>query len=195
MCRLPTMAKNSSVSSDSLIKGLGRLSDEGGSYLVIAKPKEYQKVKLALLRMLGRKFGPDGSFVDLNMGYSSILPHFKEGGLDPLRMSFIDGVSKQSGRAPVAKNCVCIDGPESLTELSIAVSSVAASQKSRYMVLDSANTLLMYNNPGLTQRFLRSMSSRVRSLSLHGFFLVVDEPDAAPLIQAASQFVDKCIRV
>ena len=92
-------------------------------------------------------------------------------------------------------NCLYLGDPHDLTSVSIAIDQAIGSMKGeKFIVFDSVNTLLNYNNESVVIRFMHSMTAKMRSENARAVILSVDGMNEK-ISSQLSQFCDKSIEV
>lgn len=177
-----------------LSKELKRFKDKS-IHIVLTKPEDYQLTNMIILEILIKKLRLTGIYVTLNKPHLTISASLKDRNIDTSKLYFIDATGKQTGKRAKAANCSFIRSPESLTELSLAMTALANTGKFDFLFFDSLSTLLMYNDLETTGRFVHYMVSKIRNLNLRGIMISVVEEKSNKLIPVVSQFCDDIIKV
>lgn len=173
---------------------LSKIKGKNGIYLLVSKPENYSQDKINLLLHLTKKLNCKGVCVLLNSSYAVVTGQLKNKGVDVSTLFFIDCTGQKVDKAGIS-NCIFVQSPGSLTELSLAVTTVLNSGKIKwdFVVVDSINTFLVHNALQMCQRFLQFLMGKLRAYGVNGNFFVFEEVNAKPLINVVSTFVDETL--
>jgi len=169
-----------------------KLKIENGVNIIVCKPVNYNQINKIVGEYLSDHLS--GIYVTLNKAHPSLIQELKNNKIDASKLYFIDSVCKKiSKKAKEEVNCVDIDGVESLTELSLAISSVSHIGKFKFLIFDSITTLLTYNNQETAEKFISYLVNNLKSLDMSAIFISIDEEKSNKVISFISQFADKII--
>lgn len=118
-------------------------------------------------------------FVSSDRPYHALAVALRDQGVDVERVHFVDTVSSLSGSAPVARtpNATFLPSPTMLEMLAMRVEQAALRLgPDAHIVLDSLDTLSLYNGVHPVQEFSHYLANRLRSHGVHGDFVVKDGP-------------------
>lgn len=166
--------------------------------LFLTDSRTYMKTNFTVLKFLCNTNDFAGIYVTSNRPYSSLLTHLEKNKVNMERMFFIDLVTQSStGRSEKAKNCLFMESPRALTELSIALSQAvgAIHIEEKYVFLDSLSTLLIYNDASTVARFIHFLTGKMRQWDVKGVVISLEKETSPELLSQLSQFVDKVVRV
>lgn len=156
--------------------------------LISINPQKYGKTANNVARIVSRS-GP-GVYVTVNKPFAALKDGFAKNGINPRAMFFIDMVARPF-ETKTETNCLYI-GPDDLTGVSIAIDhAISAIQGKKFVVFDTVNTLLNYNNEFVVIRFIHSLTGKMRRWNAKGILLSVGMD--AKITAQLSQFCDKCI--
>ena len=106
---------------------------------------------------------------------------------------FIDAISKTIKNVPdQAKGVYYLNSPNSLTEISLQVSSLTR-HNFDYIVFDSLTNLLIYQGKAPVAKFLSTIINKIRDSKTRAVFYCLDVKEHEELIEEASMFVDKVL--
>ncbi|MBI4440555.1 hypothetical protein HY639_00150 [Candidatus Woesearchaeota archaeon] len=57
------------------------------------------------------------------------------------------------------------------------------------------NTLLVYNDTKVMERFIHFLVNKLRLFKMRGLIMVIDERKAAKILPILTQFCDKCVKI
>jgi KaiC/GvpD/RAD55 family RecA-like ATPase len=137
-------------------------------------------------------------FVTADRPYRSLTASLREAGADPDAMFFLDAVSSVDGSGPKERpaNAMFLPSPTMLEMLAMRIEQVAArTGPMAHVLLDSLNTLALYNGPLPVQEFSHYLANRLRSSGVPGDFVVRDTQDGRLLHDKVSSFTDRRIEI
>jgi len=136
-------------------------------------------------------------YVAINQPYSRMLHLMQKRDVDVDRVFFIDCITETSGgKAERAGNCLYVNSPSNLTELSIAISqALQAIPGQKFLFMDALSTLIIYNTPNSFAKFAHFLMTRVKLMGLNGIFMVVEKEMEDQVFSRISQFSDRIIRL
>jgi KaiC/GvpD/RAD55 family RecA-like ATPase len=181
--------------SGKIAKQLAHMAEEKNVFLFVVSPENYGLVCTLIADYLTRELRLEGIYITLNTGYSKATDTMKKKGIDTAKLFFVDAVSKSTGKTIKSDNCSLVEGPQSLTELSMAIATTAASGKYSFLVMDSINVLLLYNDLKTTEKFSHYLISRMRSINMGAIILSVQDETVDKMISTVSQFCDGIVRL
>lgn len=86
-----------------------------------------------------------------------------------------------------------IKNASSLTELSIALSSLINEKNIDYVFIDSLSLLGIYNSPEIVERFIRYITEKLSEKGVSIIILAIDDKKSEEIISFTSQFCEKTI--
>jgi hypothetical protein len=143
------------------------------------------------------------ALVSLNMPCYEISSHLKEKSIEIPKLFVVDGQSPEMAPAclsPVFGQEVSINhttyagAPGSLTGLSITMRKLFAKNRFDLVILDSLSTLLIYNEPHQTQRFVHALIEKLRSSNTAGIFITLEGSPYSAEISGMTQFFDSTVQ-
>ncbi len=123
----------------------------------------FSRERIALLKQITSAAGRRGIYVTVHVSAKAVRKELKDAGFDDRGLFFIDGISKPMGLASTSReNTYFLQGPNSLTELSIKLDDLIQTGRFDHIVFDSFCALLVYNDPEAAIRFVRRLFQKVR---------------------------------
>lgn len=167
---------------------------ESSVALVLVPSKEFASASASVLRVLIEK-DRAAVYATLNKPFEVLEAFFKKQGIDLKKVFFLDLVTLSAGeKAEEKEHCVFIASPNNLTEFSIALNEVVSHiSGKKLVVIDSFNTLLLYNDAAVVMRFIHFLAGRLRQLGVRAVILAAKEETDEKMAAQLSQFVDKVI--
>ena len=106
--------------------------------LAIVNVKKYQQINVDIIKSLTDK-GVPGVYVTLNKPFEIMQRLFKQNKIDERFVIFIDGITKVPGNNKKIKNCLFIESPEKLSDISVAMDQAvnALPTKKKFIFLDA----------------------------------------------------------
>lgn len=156
-----------------LIKGKGVLMLCPGS-------KNYLEVTELTLRELITKHEQAGIYIKLGQDYLAFHERLKTAGIDVSKLYFIYCHGRGLEKLFEAANCTFVSSPSSLTELSLAITTLTNSGKFNFLLLDSMIALLAYNKPEITEKFVNYLIAKLRAYGIAGIIVTLKD-DAASM--------------
>jgi hypothetical protein len=160
--------------------------------LILVPSIDYNEMVHNTVRDLAKK---NLGYVTLNKTYDSLKEDFKKSKINTNNILFIDAISKTIKNVPdQAKGVYYLSAPNSLTEISIQVSSIVR-HKFDYLIFDSLTNLLIYQQKAPVAKFLATIINKIRDSDTRAVFYCLDVKEHEELIEEAEMFVDKVIRI
>ncbi len=164
--------------------------------LFVEKPEEYSLVNAHLVDFFCKKNVP-GIYVSLNKPLDSLILFLKKQGIEYKNVFFVDAVTKMtSGNLLKGANFCYIDSPKSLIDLSVAIESFIQKipAEKRFILIDSLSTLLVYNRASAVEKFVHSVSGKMRAWKVQGVFAIVKNVQEE-FAKTVAQFCDETIEI
>lgn len=160
--------------------------------LVNISPSKYSDITKEIFHIMS-KSGGYWIYVSVNKPFVALKDSFIRNKIDIGGIFFIDMTSKPVGGIKKDANCLYLGDPHDLTSVSIAIDQAVTSikAKNKFIVFDTVNTLLNYNNESMVIRFMHSLIGKMRLWGAKGILLSVDMDDR--ITAQLSQFCDKRI--
>lgn len=159
---------------------------------ISTKNENHFDVNKSLVKYLTGK-GNTGVYVTANIPYLSLFKELQKEKINTKKMHFIDMI-KDTGCGK--KNCICLQGPTDLTNLSIAISKFTEENpEKKFLLLDSFSTLLIYNNLTDLVKFTHSLLTKLRLTGTIGVIVSLEDDLNKKIAGTITQFCDKLIRV
>ena len=176
------------------------LGDLPNGYVValIVNAADYVQTCIDVLRVLLNEKKLSGIFVTTNRPCENIFTLLKSNGIDTEKLFGVDIMSQlvleKSGRT---KECLFVSSPESLTELSIALTQAVQAMpgNAKFVFLDNATTLLVYNAEETVARFIHALTIKIRAWGAVGVLVSLEKETDEKFFSQLSQFSDKVIVV
>jgi len=157
--------------------------------LVTVGAKNYQKTAVDIVKFLVNEQNTPGVYVTLNKPYEIMQRTLASNSIDTRLIIFIDATS----RADVGKveNCLYIGSPEKLSDMSVAMDQAIKSlQGDKFLILDSLNTLSIFNKPATVARFIHFLAGKMREWKIKGIIITLGRETEQALMDELTQFSD-----
>ena len=137
-----------------------------------------------------------GVYVTVNMPAKILEEKFKKQKIDTNQIVFLDGITIQSGgHKEERENFYYVDSPKELTEVSVLTENILKELNGKkFILLDSASTLLVYNQHETVEKFVHSLISKARIHEANAIVLLAKEHKKS-LAEYISEFCDKIIEI
>lgn len=169
-------------------------SDHVILYLVSAE--KYVQVNVALLKKLVHDEKMHGVYITINRPYQNLLEIFKKNGVPVDHIFFIDAITKMTGgKETDAPNCIFLDSPTNLTDITIAVKQAISlmGDAKKFIFVDALSTLLIYNEGQTVIKFAHFLTGRMREWKTEGIIISIQKEMDERLTSQLIQFCDKKI--
>ena len=160
-----------------------------GNILFSLQSTSYIPVIKSIISVMNTKLKLFGINVTLNKNYENLQQTLKQQKIDTSKILFIDVISQSKNMK--RKNCIFITNPQSLTELSIQITEAVNGGKYEYVLIDSINTLLVYNDSNVIQKFIHFIINKLNALEIICIIISVkDESQTQKIFPTLMQFCD-----
>lgn len=132
-------------------------------------------------------------YVNLNRPYSTLINIFESQDIDSNRFFFIDGVTKKTDEAKKVHNCLYVDAPNALTQLSLGINKLFKTLKPEILLFDSISTILIYEKASTVTKFMHHLIGKIRSIDCIAIFTALEEGTISDLMKDLHMFTDKTI--
>lgn len=156
----------------------------------LASKEEYFSATFELLKILE---GMKGVYFTVNKPSEDLHDEFEEK-INLKNIKFIDCISKISGRKAKEKNTTYLDSPSDLLQISATI-LLESKKAADFLIFDSVSTLLLYNEEESVEKFIHSLTGRIKASFGKSFFLFVKSSSHKRIVETLSQFSDKVIIV
>jgi hypothetical protein len=125
--------------------------------------------------------------------HRQVVPLLEQAGADVAAMQFLDVVTCMDGRVPAERppNAVFLPSPTMLEMMAMRVEQVASRLKQPVVLVDSLNTLVLYNGAPAVQEFTHYLANRLRLRGVGGDFVIRDTKEGRPLHDQVATFTDE----
>ena len=172
--------------------------ENGDIVLILTGAENYMKNIISVLKTLINKNGHQCIYVTVNRPYNDIQDVLEKGKINTDNIFFIDLISKMANTEQSrAKNCLFVNSPDSLTDLSIAITEAIGNIKgsNKFIFLDSLSTMLIYNQAGTLTKFAHFLIGKMRNAAVEMIIISLEKEMDQAVVSQISTFVDKVIKV
>jgi hypothetical protein len=165
---------------------------------VVMPSDSYEDATMHLLSFLVNRKKASGAYLTVSKPYNHVKGLLNNKNIKTDNIHFIDCITKSLGVKPTEeKNCVFVDSPSHLTDISVALHEffTSSGDKNRFMYIDSLSTLSIHNNPDAILKFVHYLTGKMRVFGFNGMMLSLHEKSDQKLISQLSQFCDKVIHL
>lgn len=162
---------------------------KGKVFSITVKEKDVSSTEY-LLRHLTMKLKMKGIYVSYNRGAGQLISSLKDGQKIAEKLFIIDATGS---KAPQKKNVALMQSPSSLTELSILFTKITHEPEYQFIFFDTVSALIAFNGVETSERFMRYLGNKLRSLDMAGVMLFIADEQSGRLLAATASFTDKQI--
>ena len=157
--------------------------------LVTVDAKNYQKTAIDIVKFLVNEQNIPGVYVTLNKPYEIMQRNLASNNIDTRLVIFIDATSRMN--VGKVENCLYIGSPEKLSDMSVAMDQAIKSlQGDKFLILDSLNTLSIFNKPATVARFIHFLTGKMREWKIKGIIITLEKETDPALLDELTQFSD-----
>lgn len=132
-------------------------------------------------------------YVTLNKTFESLKEIFQKKGIDTKNFVFVDAISGSFKETRVkVDQCYYVSSPDSLTEISIAISN-ALGDGCEFLIFDSISNLFIYNKSETMTKFIAALATRIRRTKTKAVFIAIHMPEYESAIRQCETFVDRVL--
>ncbi|WAC05268.1 MAG: hypothetical protein OS112_01180 [Methanoregula sp.] len=165
-------------------------------FLVLTSPAKIRERNIEIIRDVS-SMGYHTLVITTNFPYSVLAKLYKEHGIDPAQVSFVDAVTRSSlGNVENIPGAVrYVNNPANLTDLGIAVTEMLKELSTRNVCIlfDSVSTMLIYLSSPNISKFIHFVTNKLRLLNISGIFLAAEKGLDPQLLSQLTTFVDNIL--
>ncbi|MBM3199752.1 hypothetical protein FJZ53_02355 [Candidatus Woesearchaeota archaeon] len=169
----------------------GILKDESSkSILLNGEAKELKQAMLSLVSYF-LQTNKAIIFMTVDEPYAELDSRLKKMELETRKILFIDAISRPYSALESIGNCIFVNNPSNLTDMSIAVDGAmnALEDTGYVLIFDSLSVLTLYNHPQETLRFFHFLVSKIKASNTKGIFMFSGSKQK-DLLEDMNQFCD-----
>jgi hypothetical protein len=133
-------------------------------------------------------------YVALNKPYNSIIINLNNQGVNSSKFFFIDVLTATVQTPPVVDNCIFVESPNAITDISLAFTSALIEKGCDMALFDSISTLMIHQDEASVIKLSQNMMTKVRVANKKAVFITLKE-DSETLIKDLTMFVDNIINL
>jgi len=158
--------------------------------LVIVPAEFYHAVSMLILRHWMDISQDAGTYVSLNRPFNNLMDSLATAKIDERKLFFVDCVTKNELDIP---NCYFLKSQQNLKNLQLAISSLVKTRKPRFLILDSLNTVSLYNPREKTKEFTNFLVNKARASQMDMILLATENNENKEQLQELSALCDRVI--
>jgi len=170
--------------------------DKNKIFLVLTSPAKIRERNIEIIRDVS-SMGYHTLVITTNFPFSVLVKLYKENGIDPANVSFVDAVTRSSlGNVDNIPGTVrYVNNPANLTDLGIAVTEMLKEQSTKKVCIlfDSVSTMLIYISSPNISKFIHFVTNKLRLMNLSGIFLAAEKGLDPQLLSQLTTFVDNIL--
>ncbi|MBN2126845.1 MAG: hypothetical protein JW703_00460 [Candidatus Diapherotrites archaeon] len=165
-------------------------------HLILIVPNQrYGESIIEFVKKIERKYSKI-CYITLNDPYAQLEKSFEENHIAIEKFFFIDAISRVlKVQKQNYNNCIMVSAPNSLIELSLAVSEVIEKHKPDVFILDSLSTLLIYENNNAITRFIHSILVKIETSDAEFLMTVLYSDEKNNAVEELGMFVDELMQI
>jgi len=138
----------------------------------------------------------DGNLVYItsNKTASSLENFLKNKSIEFKNLVIVDCITRTIRDVRDKDNIIYIDSPKALSDLSFVLSGILSKRKRGYIVLDSLNTLLVYQDKPIVARFILNIANKIRDSTFKSVIFAADANEHKDFLKEIGIFVDKVVK-
>ena len=163
---------------------------------IIAPMNNYQDLVDAIFNEMLNSKDEFWIYITITRSFDTIKKQHKNL-QDHKNIKFIDCISRASGISTIEPNCIFIESPVMLEKTILEMLNVLHHVKEdvkKYIVIDSLNSLMIYNNPKTVKAFFQHLINKTRAEDIHTISISIEE-ELDDYLKKIIYFNDKIIKV
>jgi len=182
------------------------LDDNYGNWvaLVVKGDDSMPQMNNAFVKKLANTRNMRGIYITINKPYEFVEKNFRKSDIKLDNVYFLDLVTKYmtKNEGIHVDNCSFVDSPSNLTMLAISFMQAAKMLQNKntekeqciFIVVDSINTFLVYNDETVVKKFFHFLISKARELGCKCLLFSSNLEDVSSLNSLVGDFSDKVVR-
>lgn len=168
-----------------------------GILSILFPPEIYQTKHVEILKYLIKEKNLQCIYISCTRPINVLINLFKENDLPLEKLFIIDVITKYRPEKMERKNIIFLQSPENLIDLCISLSSVLdiVNPEDRFVLIDSVNSLLIYNTKDSVLKLCHTISIRLREKMFKGVFLAMSEGLHADVITELSFICERTFKI
>jgi len=182
---------------------IDELDESFGNWVavVIRNPNQPQ-ISSVFVKKLANARNLRGVYITINKPFDILQKAFLKSEINMENLYFVDAITKHINEKTENKeNCSFINSPSNLTTLAITIMQAAKMMQAKnssketpvFIVVDSMNTFLVYNDETTVKRFFHFLISKAREFGCKCLLFSADMNEVASLNRLVGDFSDKVI--
>lgn len=160
--------------------------------LILLSKESYEEKKFDIVRKIISENKKIGSYIAVNKPYKSIINSMTQKGIDHKKLLFIDCVTKKEEKS---ENVIFLKSPSKLTSIGITLESMYPKKEIDFIMIDSIDSLLVYNKKDAVIKFIRSVMERAREHNKKGIIFALENNMEEVIAGELYLVCDKIIKV
>lgn len=161
--------------------------------LIIIPNKGYQESTMRITKRLSEVHDRI-CYVSLNERYEALTKGMKKEKVPVSKFFIVDAITRNTKACKKADdNCVFVSSPNSLMELSLAITDAIKSHGAQALMFDSISTLLIYESAGVSTKFMHSLIGRIKEFGAECVLTALDGDKESETVRDLGMFVNETI--
>ncbi len=172
------------------------LPKDGYAALISVRPDSYNNAVLGIVKYFG-KIGMEGVYVTVNKSAFDMVKNLDAVKIKYEKVYFLDAISRIAERDRENAKFRYVEAPYDLTSIDVNANKLLGEikEKEKFLVLDSVNALLVYNEEGSVKRCCHEIIERAKDKGVQAMFVLVQSEKTKDIFETLSQFCDKVIEI
>jgi KaiC/GvpD/RAD55 family RecA-like ATPase len=169
--------------------------DKMKNLILVVPNQRYGESLIEFIKKVEKKYNKI-CYITLNETFKQLEKNFQENNIELDKFFFIDAISRVLKTQKQEFNkCIMVSSPNSLIELSLAVSKVIETQKPEVFILDSVSTLLIYEENNTITRFIHSIMAKIESSNSDFLMTVLYSDEKNKAVEELGMFANEIIQI
>ena len=159
--------------------------------LLIISSEEYLKSIAVILKYATRKYQKI-LYISLNELYGNLTRNLDNNGISLKKFYFIDAITRTAQtNIDETDNCTFVTSPNSLVELSLAITQKIDEMEPDLIIFDSLSTLFIYENDAIAVKFTHSLIGKMKAAGCDSILTALEGDAGRKAIKDLGMFVDE----
>lgn len=159
--------------------------------LLIISSEEYLKSIAIILKYATGKYQKI-LYISLNELYGNLIRNLENSDISLKKFYFIDAITRTAQtNIEETDNCTFVTSPNSLVELSLAITQKIEEMEPDLIIFDSLSTLFIYENDATAVKFTHSLIGKMKAAGCDSILTALEGDASRKAIKDLGMFVDE----
>jgi len=161
--------------------------------LIIIPNKGYQESTMRITKRLSEVHDRI-CYVSLNERHDALTKGMRRGKIPVSKFFIVDAITRNTKACKKADdNCAFVSSPNSLMELSLAITDAIKSHGAQALMFDSISTLLIYETAGVSTKFMHSLIGKIKEFEVECVLTALEGDKESETVRDLGMFVNETI--